>query len=184
MALTTYEETRPWVRAIREEVLARRMPKWPVVRGYGDFTNDPSLSSFEIALITAWADGGAPATSRPPAGRLPAVQPAAPAAAPRPPPPVSIGQREIIRPCTSQPLPPGRLLAVRLTLPAGASLRLTVRSVDGFEEPLIWLRGFDPPFAETYWLRNPIQVGRRAQLVVTPRADPSPGCSITLTFSR
>ena len=60
MPLTTYEEARPWARAIREEVLTRRMPKWHAVRGYGDFTNDPSLSPFEIATIVAWADGGAP----------------------------------------------------------------------------------------------------------------------------
>ena len=50
MPLTTYEEARPWAKAIKEEVLARRMPKWHVVRGYGDFKNDPSLSAFEIAL--------------------------------------------------------------------------------------------------------------------------------------
>ena len=51
---------RPWARAIKEEVLTRRMPKWQAARGYGDFSNDPSLSPFEIALMVAWADGGAP----------------------------------------------------------------------------------------------------------------------------
>ena len=60
MSLVTYEEARPWARAIKEEVMTRRMPKWHAVRGYGDFSNDPSLSPFEIALIAAWADGGAP----------------------------------------------------------------------------------------------------------------------------
>ena len=35
-------------------------PKWKAARGYGDFANDPSLSPFEIALMAAWADGGAP----------------------------------------------------------------------------------------------------------------------------
>ena len=64
MPLTTYEEARPWAKAIKEEVLARRMPKWHVVRGYGDFKNDPSLSAFEIALVAAWADGGAPASAK------------------------------------------------------------------------------------------------------------------------
>ena len=60
MSLRTYEDARPWARAIKEEVMTRRMPKWHAVRGYGDFSNDPSLSAFEIALIAAWADGGAP----------------------------------------------------------------------------------------------------------------------------
>src|SRR5829696_1461966 len=83
MPLTTYAEARPWARAIREEVLTRRMPKSSVVRGYGDFTNDPSLSPFEIALITAWADGGAPAAAKP-AGLTGAPPPMAlkPSAAP------------------------------------------------------------------------------------------------------
>ena len=44
MSLVTYEEARPWARAIREEVLARRMPKWHVVRGYGDFAKMLRLS--------------------------------------------------------------------------------------------------------------------------------------------
>src|SRR5688572_28820059 len=69
MPLTTYEEARPWAKAIKEEVLARRMPKWPMVRGYGDFRNDRSLSSFEIALMAAWADGGAPAFAKATAGK-------------------------------------------------------------------------------------------------------------------
>ena len=33
MALTTYEEARPWAKAIKEEVLARRMPKWHASAG-------------------------------------------------------------------------------------------------------------------------------------------------------
>ena len=61
--LTTYKEARPWAASIKEEVLTRRMPVWKAARGYGDFANDPSLSPFEIALIAAWADGGAPEIS-------------------------------------------------------------------------------------------------------------------------
>ena len=60
IALSTYQEARPWAAAIKEEVMTRRMPKWAAARGYGDFANDPSLSPFEIALIAAWVDGGAP----------------------------------------------------------------------------------------------------------------------------
>src|SRR3954467_10791506 len=40
MTLTTSGEARPWAAAIKEEVLARRMPKWSAARGYGDFAND------------------------------------------------------------------------------------------------------------------------------------------------
>src|SRR5262245_58059634 len=76
MALTTYEQARPWLKAIEAEVVSRRMPKWPAARGIGDFDNDRSLSPFEIELIAAWIDGGAPK------GDASASQPAAPS--PRP----------------------------------------------------------------------------------------------------
>jgi hypothetical protein len=60
MALTTYAETRPWARAIKEQVLTRRMPTWHAARGFGAFANDPSLTPFELSLIVAWVDGGLP----------------------------------------------------------------------------------------------------------------------------
>lgn len=60
MPLTTYDETRPWARAIKEQVVARRMPKWQAARGVGAFRNDFTLTPFEIALIVSWVDGGLP----------------------------------------------------------------------------------------------------------------------------
>jgi hypothetical protein len=60
MALTTYEEVRPWARAIKEQVLARRMPTWHAARGFGAFKNDPTLTPIEIAMIVSWVDGGLP----------------------------------------------------------------------------------------------------------------------------
>ena len=60
VSLTTYTEARPWARAIREEILERRMPPWTAVRGYGHFANDISLSAREMEIILSWADGGAP----------------------------------------------------------------------------------------------------------------------------
>lgn len=60
MSLTTYKDARPWAVAIKEEILERRMPPWSAVSGYGHFSNDMSLTSREVSLILAWADGGAP----------------------------------------------------------------------------------------------------------------------------
>ena len=60
MPLTTYEEARSQAKAIREEVLARRMPPWQAAPGYGDFANDASLSPLEIELLTSWTDGNTP----------------------------------------------------------------------------------------------------------------------------
>lgn len=60
MSLETYQEARTWAKAIREEVLERRMPPWPAAPGFGDFINDRSLTPLEVELLTAWADGGTP----------------------------------------------------------------------------------------------------------------------------
>jgi hypothetical protein len=60
MPLTTYDDVRPWARAIKEQVLTRRMPKWSAAHGYGAFANDPSLSSGEMETIASWVDGGQP----------------------------------------------------------------------------------------------------------------------------
>jgi mono/diheme cytochrome c family protein len=59
-SLATFEEARPWAKAIKEEVLNRRMPPWGAVKGFGDFKNDPSLTQEEISLIADWVEGGSP----------------------------------------------------------------------------------------------------------------------------
>lgn len=60
MSLATYEEARPWAKAIKEEMLEKRMPPWHAVRGYGEFRNAPMLTQREVDLIVNWVEGGAP----------------------------------------------------------------------------------------------------------------------------
>ena len=60
MPLTTYDDVRPWARAIKEQILTRRMPLWHAAHGYGAFANDPSLTPTEMAAIVSWVDGGQP----------------------------------------------------------------------------------------------------------------------------
>jgi hypothetical protein len=61
MPLLTYEDARPWARAIKQKVTAREMPPWFIDRHVGvrKFKDDPSLADEEIATIAAWVDGGA-----------------------------------------------------------------------------------------------------------------------------
>jgi hypothetical protein len=59
MALLTYEGTRPWAKAMKAAVLARKMPPWFADPKYGHFANDRSLTEAEIATIGKWADSGA-----------------------------------------------------------------------------------------------------------------------------
>ena len=62
MSLVTYQETRPWVKAIRERVITRNMPPWHLDKTVGiqHFANDRSLNDQQIATIVRWADSGAP----------------------------------------------------------------------------------------------------------------------------
>ena len=60
MSLVSYNEARPWARAIKAKVVAREMPPWYADPEYGTFRNPRRLSQEEIDTITVWADGGAP----------------------------------------------------------------------------------------------------------------------------
>ena len=66
MSLLTYEEVRPWARAIKTRTALRNkrgaMPPWFIEKDIGiqRYKNDPSLSEEEIGKIAAWADNGAP----------------------------------------------------------------------------------------------------------------------------
>ena len=66
MSLITYEEVRPWARAIKERTHlgphAGVMPPWFVEKDIGiqKFKGDPSLNEVELAKIMKWADNSAP----------------------------------------------------------------------------------------------------------------------------
>jgi len=60
MPFETYEQTRPFARAIRQDVEAKSMPPWFADPAVGKFANDPSLTSKEIATFAAWVQAGAP----------------------------------------------------------------------------------------------------------------------------
>ena len=62
MSLLTYEEARPWARAIKDKTALREMPPWFIDKTIGiqHYKDDISLSDEEIAVMAAWADNGAP----------------------------------------------------------------------------------------------------------------------------
>src|SRR5882724_7640470 len=59
-SLATWEQARPWAKAIKEEVLERRMPPWQAVKGFGEFRDDRGLTQEELETISSWVEGGAP----------------------------------------------------------------------------------------------------------------------------
>lgn len=73
MSFTTYEETRPWAKAIARQVAERRMPPWHAAPELaGVFANERTLTDEEVATLVSWARTGA---RRGPAPDVPAHRP-------------------------------------------------------------------------------------------------------------
>ncbi len=58
--LTSFEQARPWAKAIKEEVLEKRMPPFQAVNGFGDFQHSYLLPHRDVELLVSWIEGGAP----------------------------------------------------------------------------------------------------------------------------
>ncbi len=61
MALQTYSEAKSYGAAIAASTKSRSMPPWFAVPNIGHFSNDPSLTPQQIAMLSAWSAAGAPA---------------------------------------------------------------------------------------------------------------------------
>ncbi len=59
-SLLSYQQARPWAKAMKEAVLLHKMPPWYADPHFGKFSNDRSLSQEEVDTLVAWADAGAP----------------------------------------------------------------------------------------------------------------------------
>jgi hypothetical protein len=161
MALATYEQVRPWAKAVKYAVLSRRMPPWDAVKGYGAFRDDLSLSEDEIAKISSWVEGGAPPGSE--AFLEPPPEPEPPAE-----PPHDLAK--------TLPVSGGITLHEGLTaagiepddVPEGGSLQATAYRPDGSVEPLIWLRGYRPQWQRRYWFREALVLPKGTKIVLFP----------------
>lgn len=60
MDFTSYEDVAAWSDMMLEVIADRRMPPWHANPEYGDFVNDRSLSTEEIALFEKWVEEGNP----------------------------------------------------------------------------------------------------------------------------
>jgi hypothetical protein len=58
MSLISYQDARPWAKAIKAAVATKKMPPWFAELGH--FANDPTLSEADVKTLSAWADIGAP----------------------------------------------------------------------------------------------------------------------------
>src|SRR5689334_2478282 len=61
MSLLSYNDARPWAKAIKDKVASREMPPWLAEpSGSVKFRNDRRLSDAQVDTIVRWVDAGAP----------------------------------------------------------------------------------------------------------------------------
>lgn len=157
MSLLNYEEARPWAKAIKEEVLERRMPPWGAVKGYGHFANDSSLSQEQIHLIADWVEGGAPEGDK---SYLPVIPYLWPQARSEP-----SGREAVARVLRSG----FNVTALRVDqLAEGASLKVAAALPDGTILPLVWVYNYRAKWKQTYVLANPLRLPAGTRIEQAP----------------
>ena len=161
MAFRDYAQIRPWAKAVREEVLERRMPPWGAVPGVGEFRDDPSLTRPEIEMLVSWVEGGAPKGDDIYLPRFPAA--ALPARA---------GKFKTTSLVVASAAPVTLKKTLTFTairpqhLPAGASMEVTALHPDGTVEHLIWLRDFHEEWMRAYTFKDPLKLPKGTQIAV------------------
>lgn len=162
-SLMTYADARPWAVAMKEETLARTMPPWGAVKGFGDFRNDQALTPEQLELIVSWVGGGVPEgepNDLPAAPKLDQPAPALPlhdAVA------VS-GEFEL-----HKNLALDGLLAK--TIPDDAAFQITAELPDGSIEPLVWFEHYHAKFAHPFLYRNPIDLPAGTKIHGVPQGS-------------
>ena len=149
-SLMTYSDGRPWAVAIKEEILARRMPPWGAIKGFGDFRNDQALTPEEMEIIVSWVDGGVPEGEEKDLPPPPKFTPDAPV------PPlkgeISVsGDYTLKKAFTLDGLFPK-------SIQDDASFRITAEFPDGSIEPLLWLSHYKTKFTHPFLRRAPLEL--------------------------
>ena len=158
MSLVTYDESRPWAKAIRDEVAARRMPPWGAVKGFGDLRDDPSLTDPEIEMLVLWVEGGAPKGDDiylPPVPTFPAVSKSAP-----PTRGITVrGETRLAHAILASGISPGEM-------PADASMQIVAQLPDGRIENLLWLRNTGAEWKHAFYFRQPVRLPKGTLIAV------------------
>jgi hypothetical protein len=158
MSLITYDEARPWAKAIRDEVGERRMPPWGAVKGFGQFRDDKSLADPEIEMLVLWVEGGAPKGDDiylPPVPAFPTVSRSAP-----PNRGLTVrGETTLAHAVTASGIAPREMTA-------GSSMQILARLPDGSVENLLWLRNTRTEWNRAFYFRQPIMLPKGTLIAV------------------
>lgn len=170
-SLTTYQEARPWAKAIKEEVLERRMPPFAAVKGFGEIQDSDALTQEEIHLIADWVEGGSPEgddpallpklpdfkASKPGLDAAAKVAPSAKSATPL----IADGSLTLKSPVTLIGARPG-------TMTEGSSIQAVAQMPDGSIQPLIWIYDYKPKFDRAYYFQKPMVLAAGTKIEVYP----------------
>jgi len=169
-SLVTYEEARPWAKAIKEEVLARRMPPWGAVKGFGEFRDDHGLTQEDLEIIADWVEGGAPEGDARLLPHVPAFEPLKNDSRPAGSVEISLdGTVTLQHPTTLEAIRPDKMAE-------GVSVKIVAQRPDGSIEPLLWIDNFRAAYNRTYVFAEPLQFPAGTRVIT------SPPCAVTLSL--
>ena len=150
----TYQEAQPHASAMKDAVLARRMPPWGAVKGFGSFENDEGLTQQQIELIADWVEGGITKGNNPKAlPPLPKFEPPARFSLPK----------------DALVITDGLTLTQSVTVagvypqhvPQATSMQIVASLPGGDVEPLIWLYQFKDGYRHPFLFRKPVELPPR-----------------------
>ena len=175
-SLVTYQESRPWAKAIKEEVLERRMPPFAAIKGFGPVKDEAALTQEELHLIADWVEGGSPEGDDPkllpkPPEFTDAKKPGAVTAK------TAAGASGAAGKAAPQMLDDGSLtlkepvtlIGARAgTIAEGASIQAVVQKPDGSIQPLIWIYDYKPKYDRAYYFEKPVTLPAGSKIDVYP----------------
>src|SRR5262245_59634515 len=168
-SLMTYADAQPRANEIKDAVLARRMPPWGAIKGFGEFRNDQSLTPEQIEMISSWVEGGVPegeakdltANTEIPSMSLWELKPVENAI-------TVAGETTLKRPVVVDGVAPD-------SVPYGSSLQLLAEVPGQGLVPLLWLYEYQSKFPHPYLYRTPLSLPSGARIHGIP-----PGVRIQL----
>ena len=167
-SLMTYKDSRPWAKAIKEEVLERRMPPFSAVKGFGDLRDDRAITQEELHLIADWVEGGSP-EGEPSLMPKPPEFNASDSPAEKPP---KTGSEVVVDGSMTLAHPATFVGARANAMAEGASVKAVAKLPDGMIEQLIWIYDYKPMFDQTYYFAKPLTLPAGTKIETFP-AGPS-----------
>lgn len=170
-SLMTYQMARPWAKAIKEEVLERRMPPYAAIKGFGELRDDRALTQEELHLIADWVEGGAPEGEPSLLPKAPDFSSPANSSDALP----NTGAEVIVDGSLSLTHPETFVAARAKGLAEGASVKALARFPDGAIRPLIWIYDYKAKFDRIYYFAKPLSFPAGTKIETFPA-----GCSLAL----